>query len=305
MRMRLMLTGPCAELLCGWSGEGRVYDYRAGRASRACGDVALGVVFFGMSCLSRGEGKKKKGRAGVAHARTVSSIVVVESKKEEISDPEPLIDEEQTKKKEESTREEGSALVGGETPMLNFPTSIMNATTTGTASMSTFYISLTSEGRRAMAGDAARGVEPMPAFFLAQPCEESFAQAYEFFGRPGIPAAQRGVAKRWILEHLRDIEYALQSVEWERFPLARRYYQRIVGPDTGAEEEEGGKRGRVMKSGEMIDVSAEEMGGMRVSTPPPPPLVIHGAAAGRRAVRFDDADEDADGDGDEEGFERL
>ena len=296
-----MLTGPYAEL-CGWKREGSVYDDRAGWAPRVCGDVALGVVFFGMSCLSRGEGKKKKGRAGVAHARTVSSIVVVESKKEDSKDP--LIEEQSKKNNGEGTSEEVSAIVGGETPMLNFPASILNATTTGSACMSTFYISLTSEGRRAMAGDAARGVEPMPAFFMTQPCEDSFAQAYEFFGRPGIPAAQRGVAKRWILEHLRDVEYALQSVEWERFPLARRYYQgRVVGLDKeGTGEEEGGKRGRVMKVGEMIDVSADEMEeGMRVSTPLPPPLVIDGAATGRRVVRFDDAD-DAD---EEEGFERL
>lgn len=94
---------------------------------------------------------------------------------------------------------------------------------------SAFYISLTDEERRALdEGDPSRGLAPMPEFFKARPCEEYFAQAYGFFGRPDISMRQRLVAKRWITEHLRDLEYSLQSVEWDRFPLAWKHYRAIV-----------------------------------------------------------------------------
>ena len=86
-----------------------------------------------------------------------------------------------------------------------------------------FYISLT-----ALERDAC---DAMPAFFRnVSPSQAHMREAWEFFvTTPHLE--QRGVAKRWILEHLRDVEYILQPIEWDRFPHATRMLQQRWGVD--------------------------------------------------------------------------
>jgi hypothetical protein len=79
-----------------------------------------------------------------------------------------------------------------------------------------FYTSLTDKERTAC--------DAMPALFrLQNPSDQGFAEAYAFM-RSATDSAQRGVAKRWINSHLSDMEYALQPVEWARYPLCMARY---------------------------------------------------------------------------------
>lgn len=79
-----------------------------------------------------------------------------------------------------------------------------------------FYMSLTDKERTAC--------DRMPALFKHRnPSDEGFAEAYAFM-RSATDSTQRGVAKRWISSHLSDMEYALQPVDWTRYPLCMAHY---------------------------------------------------------------------------------
>ena len=276
--MRLMVTGLCLDLCASWGG-GRVYDYsvsRAGRERVHVGDVALS--FFSDT--------KKKGRAGVAHPPSRPVVLVAEEKKKEIGaevavSEEKVVVVEETAGVEKKDEEIMIIIENGRPVYGKVDSETMTGSSIGRPSTisSTFYISLSAEERRALEGDAERGLEPMPEFFRSKPCEDNFAAAYEFFKRSGISVSQRLVAKRWIVEHLRDLEYALQPVEWARFPLARRYYQAIVDPAAKEEEEAAAP-----------------------STPPPPSLhprtLLDDGAVGRGPMA-------ALAEEDDGGFERL
>ena len=57
------------------------------------------------------------------------------------------------------------------------------------------------------------------------PCEAFFAEALAFM-HATRNMAHRGVCKRWILCHLREQEYNMQPIEWEKFPRCSAYYQK-------------------------------------------------------------------------------
>lgn len=64
----------------------------------------------------------------------------------------------------------------------------------------------------------------MPSMFKEMaPCERGFREAFAFL-KTVVDPGQRGVAKRWINEHLRDLEYALKPLEWDHYPLSGAYY---------------------------------------------------------------------------------
>lgn len=79
-----------------------------------------------------------------------------------------------------------------------------------------FYLTLTQKEQNAC--------DAMPALFkLQNPSDKGFTEAYAFM-TAATDSAQRGVAKRWIMSHLADMEYALQPIEWTRYPQCERYY---------------------------------------------------------------------------------
>lgn len=82
--------------------------------------------------------------------------------------------------------------------------------------LSSFAICLTDRERASLAR--------MPDYFQKDPCEEHLAEAYAFWKNSGTPVGQRYVARRWIADHLRNVDAALSPLPWADHPAASAHY---------------------------------------------------------------------------------
>lgn len=85
------------------------------------------------------------------------------------------------------------------------------------AAPSLFYITLGSADQRIADG--------MPAYFLQNPSEAHVSAAYQYWRSNDTPLEHKKIAKRWLLEHMREVDYALKDLEWERMPRAHEHYR--------------------------------------------------------------------------------